>query len=269
MGFDDVFARVKLTASSLSSTVKAVLANVRGFVTDPDDSTALEASDGESVWGVAGVICRPRASDDAGTCEGYAIRTDDGFTPIATRDLRINARVNPIDGEIDIAHYDGGFISLRDSSDGPKKGTQIVVLAPALKDDGSVDKSHTIILDPSAGNSSVTILHALGNGLSLTKDGNAILMGKGGTNFISVGASEILFNGVLSLYGGVVAGDRTQAQPVALAPAVTAFAQAVNDAVLDCQAGGSISPAHLTALATAIAALATTGTATTLKASPV
>jgi hypothetical protein len=267
--FDEIFARVKLTASTVAAGAKrAILANVRGYVTDPADPTVSEASDNEPVFGVVGVVCRPRSADASGFCEGFAVRGDDSLTPVATRDLRLNARVNPIEGEVCIPHYDGGFISLRDSDDGPKKGTQVVILAPVLKPDGTIDTSHSLTLDPSSGNDAIMLLHRLGHGLMLTKDKQAILASANGQNWIGVSDAGITFNGTFALNGAVVAGNPLSGQSVALASPFADALAAMNACLQDCSGGGTITPPHAAALTAALAALATAGTGTTLKASP-
>jgi hypothetical protein len=265
MPSDSLFSLVKIAASSLSAKAKAVLVNVRGSVTDPDDPTAVEGSDGETLFGAIGVVARPRAADASGYAEAYAIRRDDYLTPVSGRDLRLNARMNPIDGEIGIAHYDGGFMSLRDSDDGPKKGTQVVILSPLLKDDGTIDKSHSLTMDPSAGNSSVMLMHALGHGLMLTKDKQALLASANGQNWIGVSDSGLVLNGTFNFNGAAVAGNPTTAQSVALAPPLQALLTAVVACIGDCS---TVTPTHAAALSAAMTAFSSSGAATTLKASP-
>lgn len=227
--FDSVFSRVKLAASSLSATAKNVLVNVRGMLTDPDDPTAQEGSDNETLWGVIGVVSRPRATDAGGSAEAIASRTDDGFAPVASRDLRLNKRVNPKDGEVDVVHYDGGFISLASSSDGDGKGTQIVIYSPTLDGGGAIAKAHTIALDPS-GDGSVVVVHSAG--MAITMAGGAknsvVIKNKDGSSFIELNDDGInIVSPKVTIYGPVNVGG-VAAAGVALATPTLAWATAVN-----------------------------------------
>jgi hypothetical protein len=146
--------------------------------------------------------------------------------PLAARDLRLNARVNPKEGEVTVVQYGGGFISLADASDG--NGTQVVIYAPALKSDGTVDKAHAMVFDPEASNQSVSLVHALGMALLMTADKDVIIKNAAGDAYLQVGDDGVTLNGNVTLNGGVVCGDTVAAQPVALAPPIVTWAASVN-----------------------------------------
>jgi hypothetical protein len=222
--FDFAFCWARIVASALGDKARDVLVDLAG-IGDADDEP-LEESKQESLFGALGVVARPKAPDATGTAEVITARTADGLQPLAARDLRLNARVNPKEGEVTVVQYGGGFISLADASDG--NGTQVVIYAPALKSDGTVDKAHAMVFDPEASNQSVSLVHALGMALLMTADKDVIIKNAAGDAYIQVGDDGVTLNGNVTLNGGVVCGDTVAAQPVALAPPIVAWAASVN-----------------------------------------
>jgi hypothetical protein len=141
-----------------------------------------------------GIVSRPKRSvkpgeatprNPAGYTEVVAARLGDAFTPIGMRDLRLNRRVNPKEGETCHVHYNGGFLSLAPSSS--DEGTQVVLYAPKLGADGEPERAHVIVMDPDT--SSITIAQADGSALALT-DTSAVLRSPGGS-FIETNDNEI------------------------------------------------------------------------------
>jgi hypothetical protein len=227
MLFDFAFSFARIVASSLGSKARDVLIDLSGI--SDEDTEPLEASKQESLFGALGVVARPKAPDATGTAEVITARMADGLQPLAARDLRLNAKVNPKEGEVTVVQYGGGFISLADASDG--KGTQVVIYSPALKGDGSVDKAHAVVLDPASTNQSISLVHALGMALLMTADKDVIIKNAAGDTYLQVGDGGITLNGNVTMNGGVVCGSPAGAQPFALAPPIVAWATAVNAAL--------------------------------------
>lgn len=234
MLFDYVLAYTRVAASTVSGKAKAILVNLAG-IGDGLEGTDGEASAQEPLFGQLGVVARPRASVSAKDAtglepEGYtevvSARTSDGLQPLAARDLRLNARVNLKEGEIAVAQYGGGFLSLSDASDG--KGTQAVLFAPALKADGEIDKSHAIVLDPAEANRSIAIVHADGMSITMNKGGEIVLSNKDGTQWIALSDDAITISGTIKMVGGIMAGDPVTAGSVARADELQTWATAVN-----------------------------------------
>mgnify|MGYP006921335867 CR=1 FL=1 len=233
--FSAIFAYARVVSTTVGKS-QTVLANLLGFGADDEEGTSASATSsaerftGEAFATCAGVVCRPRAQvpkrqatgrNPAGVCEVITARRGDGAQCLASRDLRLNARVNPEVGDVALVGYAGGQVVIRDVTD--LSGSQLLMLAPRLKSDGTIDKSHAVILDPSAAGESVSIVHMNGCALLMTKAGHVILKNADGSQFIDIGPSELLVNGVLKLLAGVVAGNPETAQTVALAQPVIDF----------------------------------------------
>lgn len=227
MLFDFAFGWARIVASSLGDKARDVLIDLAGI--GDADGEPFEQSKQESLFGALGVVARPKAPDATGTAEVITARTSDGLQPLAARDLRLNAKVNPKEGEVTVVQYGGGFVSLADASD--SKGTQIVIYAPSLKDDGSVDKAHAVVLDPASANQSISLVHALGMALLMTADKDVIIKNAAGDAYLQVGDGGITLNGNVTMNGGVVCGSPAGAQPFALAPPLVTWATGVNAAL--------------------------------------
>lgn len=239
--FDMLFARGRVMASRVAAGARAVLVNVTGVAQGMDPTTG-EGSTGEALFGQIGIVARPRAPSADGHAEVISARTGDGLQPIAGRDLRLNSRVNPADGEIDLVSYGGGFLSLADNADG--KGTTAVLFAPALKTDGTVDKAHAVTLDTSAANLSLSLVHALGMALLLTKEKSVILKNAAGDAYLQIDDSGITLNGNVKLNGGIVAGSIVSAQPLLQSVDMMAWVAQANGvfAALAAAAGSPLPP---------------------------
>lgn len=233
-------AYARAAASRVLGAAKAVLVNLESIVGD--------TSTDEPLFGALGVVARPKgpvSHEDAtglnpeGECEVVCVKNEDGLQPIAARDLRINARTNPAEGEVMLAGYDGGFVSIKTASGG--QGSQLVMLAPALDGSGVITTSHALVLDPGTQNA-VSLVHRSGHGLLLTSAGNAIVKNAAGDVYMQASGSALTLNGNTQVVGGMVVSPGTPTpQAVLLAPdALTYFAQ---------------NTAYLAALATAISSL--------------
>lgn len=233
---DRLFAFGRIVASKVSGKANAVLVNLTMFDDAgeglEEDEAPEEAAE-EPFFGTAGVYCRPDAPTSDGYCEVMALRLADGARPVAARDLRLNARVNPKEGELGLAHYGGGFVSLKWNDD--HKGTTLTAMAPVLKPGsggvlGDVDKSHSLTMDTAASNNAIVLAHM--EGMSITMiDGELTLSGSK-KNWIRIDQAEILLNGVVKLFGGVVAGNPQTALEVALAPPLLAWTTEVQTALI-------------------------------------
>ena len=274
--FGNIFAKVRVMASSLVGADKAVLVNVeRG---DPKFPKELERA-GECVsFGPLGSYARPEPPTKSasgnlsvGECEALCARSMDGFEPIVYRDLRIARRMNPAVGELGVAHYGGGYVSLK--WDRARSGTLVSISAPHLSGD-AVDEAHYISMDPSDDGNAAIFAHRSGHGLFLNKDGSAVLSSPDGKKWISVSDADgvvVASDKGMAFAGGIIAGSTNLAREVALHQEVLDLAIEI---IATFTALGGIPPlaaaitAHAPQLATKLAALAATGKATTLKASP-
>ena len=227
MLFDYMMTYGRIIATSLGDTAKAVLVNLTGigYGDDPADG---EGSTGEALFGQLGVVARPKSPSKDGHAEVIAARTEDGLQPLVHRDLRLNQRVNPKEGEVDIVQYGGGFLSLADNSEG--NGTTAVLYTPELDAGGAIKKAHAVVLDTAPSNSSVSIIHALGMALLMTKEERVIIKNAKGDAYVELGPNGIVLNGNVTLNGGLLAGDPVGAEPLMLAPALLAWVGEVNAA---------------------------------------
>lgn len=277
--FGNIFAKgVRVMTSSLVGASKAILVNLeRG---DPARPADLERA-GECVsFGPLGVYGRPEPPTPTaggnltrGECEAFCVRAMDGFEPIAYRDLRIMRRMNPSVGELGMAHYGGGFVTL--SWDAARSGTLVSISAPHLSSD-EVDESHYLSMDPSDAENSVTLAHRLGHMLSLTKDGAAKLMSPDGKKWVEVNDAgvNVVSDTGMAFAGGIIAGSTNLAEAVALAAAYQAAFEAALPIILagataaNTLAPLSVTPVQIAEFTARVLALPVAGKSQTLKASP-
>ncbi|WP_437759479.1 hypothetical protein [Sorangium sp. So ce1389] len=219
MLFNLVATYAKMISSELRGAAKAVLVNLSGI----SDLDGEEGSRGEVLYGALGVVARPKPAGADGFAEVVGLKTSDGIMPIAARDLRLNARVNPKEGEVLLVGYGGGFISLKDNADGD--GTDIVFYA--TKSDGS--KASAISLNTTTSNSHIALMHDSGVSVTLTKEGKAVIASPDGGTYIEVSDAGIVLNGQVQLTGSLVVGDPATALPVGLgasAPSISTILKA-------------------------------------------
>lgn len=220
--------------AKVGAALRDVVVAIEGFSQGFSDTQAENAE--ESLYGQIGVVIRPKPPVEAknatatapkGWAEVVCIRTEDGLLPVAGRDLRLNRWVPLAEGEVCVVGYGGGFISLRDASD--KLGTQVILYAPALNSgSGQPSAAHMITMDPATANQSITILHAGGQAVMLTKNGEVIVKNAAGDAYVQVDAAGITVNGNTKINGGVVMGDPSAAVPVMLAPDLLTWVGQVN-----------------------------------------
>jgi hypothetical protein len=180
----------RIVASRLEGTKKAVLLAVRAL--EGDDDEGNEESADEGFFGQAGIVMRPREPvaeadatglDPQGYAEVIGARWVDAFTPIASRDLRLNARVNPKVGEVCLSGYGGGFLSVADAAD--LRGSIVTLYAP-------VEKANLLYLDPDAG--ACGLVQQDGAGIFATSEGVTI-KNVAGDGFIDLNSDQCKITG--------------------------------------------------------------------------
>lgn len=220
------FGRVVVT--SLLGSLKTVVGTLELIAGSEEGGEEAERSEEEPLYGLPGFYFRPKPqvkSENAtpnnppGECEVVAVRLDDRAFPLAYLDRRIAAKLNPKEGEVGVAQYQGGFVALKDNA--TADGTDVTIYAVHNDGSGVPDKAHLVQLDSTTANSSITLLHSFGHAISLDKDGNIVLRNKDSdTSVVVKQDGTVVINAAnISLNGGVMAGDKNPAngQFVALA----------------------------------------------------
>ncbi len=220
-----MIAAVRVLSSTLLGRVGEPAFNVSAigdFETDADaDPNQGENAPEQLAHGPLGFISRPLDPDSDGFAEAIALRVDGGLQPFGWRDLRLNALVNPggattpQKGQQMLVGYGGGFLShsLTAAASGSRKANILTWYCPHQFSGSTPAKAHAIILDPTNGNSNVTVVHANGCRITLADDtgnGPGILLSVDGQTFarmtageFSVSAERILLKG--NVYLGATA----------------------------------------------------------------
>jgi len=189
-------------ASSLGAKNGAVLYDVEGIA--GFDDAQPERSLGEETYSALGVLARPLPPDGEFRLEALGLRTEDGLVPFAFRDLRINRAVNgggaptaPHDGQTMLAGYGGAFLShsMTAGNSGTQRANVTTLYVPyAFDGSGTPTKAHAIIIDPTTGNSSISLVHGDGIFFSLSEDtgaGPGIVASVGSATFLRMAAGEL------------------------------------------------------------------------------
>ena len=272
----DVFAFARVAGSSISGAARAVLMRIERHV---DDGSTDDSAD-EPAFGPLGFFGRPDEPSSEGECEVLVTRIADGLRPLVFRDLRISKRVNPKIGDLGVAHYGGGYVSLGWDDD---RTATVVTISGTHLSGGDVDEAHFLQLDPTDAGNSVVLSHRGGQNVTLNKSGAVTLTSSDGNGTITVQDStgpdgaqpNVVIGGSLALVGGIIAGSTDAAEPVALAAAYQAALEAALPILLAAAAAantlapGSVSPTQITEITARVAALVAAGKSQTLKASPV
>lgn len=219
-----------------------------------------ESDTGAPIHGALGVVSRPLDPDNTGAAEALCVRSSDGLVVAAMKDLRLEqqAAVPLKKGTIRLSGYRGATVSVSVAESGT--GSVITLYVPFEHDaDGVPQKAHVLAMDPTSGQENVTLAAASGAAVLLGSDGSTTCKSGNGENFVSITDDGVSFSGDLRMpNSNLVVGDPSLVKDVALAqPAidaisiigqiVTLLAGAVNGL-----APGTISPAQLTQLGTAI-----------------
>jgi hypothetical protein len=213
-----VVALGRVISTSLKGSSNAVLGNLtslEGIEDDPDAETSGE----EPIYGTLGLYGRAAppvkigagaGNSPAGSVEFVGLRVGDQVFPVAYRDLRLNAKVNPKAGEVGIVQYKGGFIALKDNA--TADGTDVTIYAVHNNGAGVPDKAHAIHLDSSTANASISIMHSYGHSISLNKTGSVVVMNKAGDAMVEVNDDGVTINGAkVAITGGAMLGDSNPA----------------------------------------------------------
>jgi len=205
----------KVISSGISAQSSAVHMNVTGIggfavdadgqIIDTDDTDeGGEQAHEQEAFGALGIIGRPLPPDADAYLEAVTLRTQDGLLPFAYRDLRINRALNPggggvtpREGQLLFAGYGGAFLShaLTAGNVGSRRGNISTWYVPHDFDGSGVpQKAHAISIDPTPGNSSISIAHASGLFVTLTEDagsGPGIVASVDGATFLRMAPGEL------------------------------------------------------------------------------
>lgn len=216
--------------SGPSSAVTANLTGIAGFAVDADgkvtgEDASDEAAEGaheQDIFQSLGIVGRPLPRDGAGKVEALAFRTQDGLLPFAFRDLRLTASLGgsaPREGQLLFMGYGGAFLShaMTAGNVGSKRGNISTWYVPGdFAGDGTPQKAHAISIDPTPGNSSISITHASGLFVILTEDAGGgspgILASVDGATFMRMSPGELTLQATkILLKGNVYVGRQAEA----------------------------------------------------------
>ena len=227
-------------ASTLKGESNAILLSLK-FLEELDDPETGASSTEEPMYCSLGTYGRPKppargadasaASNPEGETEVLAWSQEDRTYAFAYRDLRLNALTNPKEGEVGLVQYNGGMIAIKTNDDGD--GSDMIVYCPRGPLN-SIEKAHAISLATAADNLSISIMHADGHSIALTKDGDVMLTSANGENYVQVNDSGVTLNGgALNITGGldVGGGGVTPGEPVMLSIQMLAWIAQVNTAI--------------------------------------
>jgi hypothetical protein len=210
------------------------LTGIGGFSLDADGEIdgEDESDDGgeqaheQECFSALGIIGRPLPPDGDLFAEALAARTEDGLVPIAFRDLRLHRAVNasgqpttPAEGQLMFVGYGGAFLShaMTGAAVGSKRGNVTTLYVPyEFNSVGVPQKAHAISIDPTDGNSSISIAHGDGVFLTLSEDAGAgspgIAWAIDGTTFGRMSAGEYVVQAAkITLKGNVYLGAQAEA----------------------------------------------------------
>lgn len=230
---DEVFQMTKILSSSVSKdpatgASDGLLYSVAGggsvdFSGDEPtirlDDDHSESDDAGECFGQIGMLARPLPPGAGGYAEALCVRSGDCFIPVSHRDIRLRMQGNgPNEGTIAMVGYGGGILSF-DPVDAGDGGTIQVLYCPFDFDsNGVAQKAHSITLNPSSGNESISIVHSSGLAITMVDD-ELVLKNKTGTATITLGNDGITMTGQINLAGSVVVGNPTAAVPLLAGPA--------------------------------------------------
>jgi hypothetical protein len=275
----------RVLATSITATARAILANI-GSLGDDDAGDQGDIGNEQRTF-THPVYCRPlgRVKEEdatplnpAGVCEAVLIRSADEIYPVGYRDLRLSRLVNPIEGEVGLVGYNGGFISLRPNPDGD--GTNFLLYGARRGSDGEVEAASSIAIDSTSSQRQILLQHELGQTLTLNSAGGVVMANADNNAWLEVNADGISLNGNTAITGAVrevTVGSPATAQNVALAPDLVSYVQNAGPTLLTLMGiinglvPGSFTPAQITAMTAAIAPYlgpAQTTQSAILKASP-
>lgn len=218
--FDLVLQFATVVKSSIKAATMDVVDQVLGLGgLEDDDTDGEQAPEQVRYSGALGMIWRALPPDQvrgrSRFTEVLAAKLADGLLPMAWRDERINRAfpAGPKEGTIAMAGYGGGFhsIDLTEQASGSQKANIHVIYCPYEFDAAGVPaKAHAIVIDPSAGNSAISITHGDGFQLSLTSEGFNVNIDE--STFLAMGPGAFTVNAEkIILQGNVVMGKSAAA----------------------------------------------------------
>jgi hypothetical protein len=204
---------------------------------------------------------RPRAPTKGGDgvqqyVETVFYRTGDGLVPISYRDLRLNEFFPaPKEASVNVVGYAGAFDANEatfDNAGKPKSSTRTIYVPYAFSN-GAPTKAHAIVVDGTAGNESIAIVHGDGMAITMMHGGknSVVVKNKAGDAYVEVNDDGIVANGNLVVNGGATIGSPTAAIPVALATPLIGYITALETLL------GTISGATVPTTAPAVATFLT------------
>jgi hypothetical protein len=212
---NQVIEFVKVIGSAVGGANTTTLYNVTGiggFAVDDDGliTGEDETDDGgeqaheQECFTALGMIGRPLPPEGDLFTEALTVRTGDGLVPFAFRDLRLNRAINPsgaavtpAEGQLLFVGYGGAFLShaMTAEASGSKRANVSTLYVPYNFDSNGVPQNaHAITIDPTTGNSSISIVHGDGVFLTLTEDAGG-------------GAPGIVWSTDESTFGRMSAGE--------------------------------------------------------------
>jgi hypothetical protein len=235
------FGKVSGTSilSDSSGATQWSVTGMAGFDSDTlevlESDEDAERSDNADVFGALGVIGSPLRPTTFANRDEYAevacLRTADGLVPLSTRDIRTRMQGNgPNEGTIALVGYGGGFHSISplltktgtnneiiESIDG---ATHVIYCPYDFNSAGVAQKAHSITIDPTSGNESISIVHSEGQAILLQDDGSIQLQSPDGQSVIKVEDGKItLQSDQIVLNGSVSIGDPLLGVPLLAGPA--------------------------------------------------
>lgn len=206
-----------VVTSSVDTTTNALQYSVPGIGdmdaadggTIDNDPDIGEGTNDAEVFGAAPVLVRPLPPEtirgQVFHLEVACVRGVDGLTPIATRDLRLKMPGSaPNEGTVAFVGYGGGFLS-HSAVDAGESGTITLIYCPYDFDsDGLAQKAHSITLDPTSGNESISLVHANGQAILMQDDGSITMQSVDGQTYIKVVDGELTIQSDQVIFNGSV-----------------------------------------------------------------
>lgn len=169
-----------------------------------------ETDSAAEVFSSFGIVGRPLPPSTSGgrtkQHEVICLKTADGLVPISARDLRLKMGGDgPGEGTVAFVGYGGGFHSMSPVGGDPDNGTIHVIYCPYDFDSSGVaQKAHAVVLDPTSGNESVSVIHSGGQCLLLQDDGTIRMQSPDGQSYVqvedgkvSISADQVVLNGTV------------------------------------------------------------------------
>lgn len=235
--FDQIAAFVRVLSSELLGTDFEPVYNVAalgdfGDDGQPDDSDDVgEQATRQTGFGALGIIGRPLSPSGGIFAEAIALRVDGGLQPLGWRDLRLNRVLNPggsggtpAEGQLAFVGYGGAFLShaLTAAAVGSQRANISTWYVPYdFGGNGVPGKAHVISIDPTPGNSSISLVHGDGVRIDLTEDagggGPGIVASIDGSTFLRFAAGELTIQATKILLKGNCYLGRTAESAIAFA----------------------------------------------------